>query len=76
MNHPFSLLRDEPAGDYRGEPTLVCPCGSVDVCIVTRFDEETRLPGFYLLDGMCAVCGALLTLPTPIDDRTEGSDDA
>jgi hypothetical protein len=31
------------------------------------FDEETRAPGMYLLDGRCAACGAWLTLPTEVD---------
>lgn len=56
------------AADYRGTPTLVCPCGSDLFAMFARFDPETRLPGFYLLDGRCAECGSKLTLPTPIDE--------
>lgn len=38
--------------------------------MITAFDEETRLPGWYALDGWCFECGTLVTLPTPIDEET------
>lgn len=74
MTHPFVFLTEPAGADWRGTPTMVCPCGNDMLAIVARFDRYTRLPAFYLLDGACACCGALLTLPTPIDD-TEGIDD-
>ncbi len=73
MNHPFHALEDGPTGDYRGQPTFCCPCGSDLVVMVARFDPDTRLPGMYLLDGMCAACGALLTLPTEIDEMEDAT---
>ena len=40
--------------------------------IAAKFDPDTRLPGFYLVDGMCVACGSLATMPTPIDEGSEG----
>lgn len=68
---PFSSVGDVDVADYRGIPTLMCPCGYNMVVMCAVFNEETRLPGFYLLDGKCAACGAWLTLPTEIDERIE-----
>jgi hypothetical protein len=65
---PFAGLAEPPTADYRGVRTCVCPCGCDMLVIVARFDEETRLPGFYLLDARCASCGSWLTAPTPVDD--------
>lgn len=65
---PFDGLSEPPSADYRGVPTLRCPCGCDWIVIVTRFDGEERLPGMYLLDARCASCGAWLTPPTPIDE--------
>lgn len=72
VDPPFAAVIEPPRADYRGVPTVACPCGCDFFIVCTRFDEETRLPGFYLLDARCASCGAWLTPPTPID----GDDDA
>ena len=66
---PFAGLGEPPTADYRGVPTMSCPCGSEWLVMVFRFDTETRLPGLLLLDGMCACCGALLTLACPGDEE-------
>lgn len=66
-DHPFTALTEGPTGDYRGEPTFCCPCGCNQFLIVTVFDEETRLPGFFLRDAMCVTCSALLSVPFPSD---------
>lgn len=70
---PFTALGEAPGADYRGTPTYVCPCGYDMFLIATRFDE-TQLPAFYLLDGVCAACGSLVTVPCPADgpDPFEG----
>jgi hypothetical protein len=57
--------------DYRGLPAFQCPCGCDLFNIVARFDEETRLPGFYLTAGLCWSCGSLVTVPTPVDEGSE-----
>jgi len=36
------------------------------------FDPSTREVGMYILDGLCASCGSLITLPTPIDELVMG----
>jgi len=43
--------------------------------MAAKFDE-TQLPAFYILDGMCAACAALVTLPCPADgpDLLEAND--
>lgn len=73
---PFAAFNQAPTADYRGMPTYVCPCGHDLFLMAARFDE-TQLPAFYLLDGMCAHCGALVTLPCPADgpDPMEKFDD-
>lgn len=65
---PFNVLSEPPTADYRGIPTLECPCGCEWLIMCAQIDPETRLPGFILLDALCASCGALVTLPTPVDD--------
>ena len=67
VNHPFVQMLDGPTADYRSLPTFACPCGATWVYMLARFDEDTRLPGLYLTDGLCAYCGSLITLPTPVD---------
>ena len=67
---PFGALLEPAGGDFRGEPTLVCPCGCDMFLMAATFDPLTRLPGFYLLDGRCASCGSWVTLPTDHPDET------
>lgn len=53
--------------DCRGIPTRCCPmCGHTFFRALVRFDEDYTI-GFYVLDGECDDCGALVTLPTEID---------
>ena len=68
---PFTTLNEQGDADYRGEPTFVCPCGCDLFIMCTRFDMVERLPSFYLIDGLCAACGSLVTLPTPVDVEGE-----
>lgn len=69
--HPALRPFASTSADYRGEPLLECVCGCDMFIIIARFDPETRLPGFYLTDALCAACGSLLTAPTPIDEGHE-----
>lgn len=68
---PFSGLAEPPAADYRGMSSTTCPCGCDFLIICTRFDPDTRLPGFYLLDARCAACGSWITAPTPVDESLD-----
>jgi len=72
---PFMALEEPGQADYRGVPTYVCPCGCDLFLMAAKFDE-TQLPAFYILDGMCAACAALVTLPCPADgpDLLEAND--
>lgn len=78
--HPLPWMRHlgdvDDRADYRGVPTYVCPCGYDMFLIAARFDE-TQQPAWYLLDGVCASCGALVTVPCPADggDPLEVNDD-
>ena len=80
FSHPLPWIEylqyDDDCADYRGVPTYVCPCGRDTFLIVARFDE-TQLPAWYLLDGVCASCGAIVTVPCPSDgpDPLEVNDD-
>lgn len=67
-NHPFHEVT--PTGlDYRGVPTAECPCGGRTFYTVTWMDDDYLVAG-YLTDGLCAMCGALLTIATEIDHPT------
>jgi hypothetical protein len=53
-------LRDTPIGD-------ICVCGcEVFVMLGGFVDGEVS---FYFLDGECASCGSMVTLPTPKEDN-------
>lgn len=66
-NHPFWDV--EPTGlDLRGFPTTHCLCGEQMFYAVVWFTPDREVGG-YLLDGLCASCRALVTLPTPIDEE-------
>lgn len=65
-DHPFWDV--VPTGmDLRGFPTTECLCGGQMFYALVWFDQE-RAVGGYILDGLCANCRALVTLPTPIDE--------
>jgi len=68
---PYTALNEMGEADYRGQPTFMCACGCECIIMCTVFDTDERLPGFYLTDGLCASCGALVTLPTPVDSEGE-----
>ena len=53
-------LRDTPIGDI-----WVCGC-EVFVMLGGFVDGEVA---FYFLDGECASCGSMVTLPVPKDDN-------
>lgn len=53
--------------DIRGIPTHACPnCGCVVFNIRAIFDEYDI--ALWFTDGECSDCGALLTVPTPVDN--------
>ena len=53
-------------------PAFKCVCGCDMFSIIASFDRDTRLPGFYLLEGMCAECNGIVKMPTPMDEAPEG----
>lgn len=54
--------------DARGIPTCVCPECNCDLLkVAVKIDPADYEIGLYLLDGECAKCGALITIPTPMD---------
>lgn len=63
------MLRRKPdssmLANYRGIPTHVCPCGSRLFKVGCMFeDNEISL---WFTDAECALCGAQVTVPTPVD---------
>jgi len=71
----MSLLSMSQPADWRAAgPLAGCPCGCDLLLIACSFDYETRLPGMYLTTGTCTSCGALLTVPTPVDEGFEVDD--
>jgi hypothetical protein len=53
--------------DVRGLPTTECPsCDSNLITAQISFDDDYNVQG-YLLNGKCAFCDTLVTLPTPLD---------
>lgn len=54
--------------DARGIPTCICPNCNHDILkVLVKFDPIDYEIGLYMLDGECAKCGTLITIPTPID---------
>jgi len=52
--------------DLRGTPTHACLCGSLLFSVRCMFeDSEISL---YFTDAECVLCGALVTVPTPVDE--------
>ena len=53
--------------DARGIPTNECPnCANRLFTVQVSFDDDYNV-GSYFLDAECAMCGTLLTAPTPLD---------
>jgi hypothetical protein len=58
--------RAKPSGiDLRGTPIDVCICGSLIFKVTCMF--ENKEISLYFTDAECALCGALVTVPTPVD---------
>lgn len=56
-----------PKLDARGIPTKECPsCASELFTIQAWFADDYTIGG-YLLNAECAMCGTLVTAPTPLD---------
>ena len=51
-------LRGAPIGD-------ICMCGNELFHALVAFEDGEI--SFYFLDGECASCGSMVTLPTPLD---------
>jgi hypothetical protein len=52
--------------DLRGTPTHACICGSLLFSVKCMFEDgEISL---WFTDAECALCGALVTVPTPVDE--------
>jgi hypothetical protein len=51
--------------DLRGTDIgLACVCGCEIFIALIAFDENKEI-SFYFLDGECASCGSMVTLPYP-----------
>lgn len=48
-------------------PTSACICGCDLIAVACIFADKQI--GMYFLDGKCMNCGAILRLPTEIDDE-------
>jgi hypothetical protein len=60
--HPKDYSRSM---DLRETPTgRVCICGCEIFIALVAFDEANEI-SFYFLDGECADCGSMVTLPYP-----------
>jgi len=56
----------KPIGiDLRGTPIEVCVCGSLVFKVTCMFED--RDISLWFVDAECALCGALVTVPTPAD---------
>lgn len=61
-----NLSRYSSGEDYRfAGPVQECLCGGDMFHVLASFDEAGEV-AYYLLDGVCWSCGAVVTLPTPI----------
>lgn len=65
----LSMLKRKPKpsmlANYRGIPTHVCPCGSRLFRVGCMFEENEI--SLWFTNAECAECGALVTVPTPVD---------
>lgn len=52
--------------DLRGTPTHACVCGSMLFLVKCMFEEKEI--SLWFTDAECALCGALVTVPTPADE--------
>ena len=58
--------KPKPVGiDLRGKPTEVCICGSLIFKVTCMFKHNEL--SLWFTDAECALCGALVTVPTPVD---------
>jgi hypothetical protein len=64
----FGSVLDGVPADFTVIPTSICPCGYSMFLACVQFDEVDKTIEYYLLDGVCALCGSLVTLPTPSDE--------
>jgi hypothetical protein len=60
------------AMDIRGNPTTVCPCGSVIWNLKVKWDSDSGDIGFYFRDMECSLCGTRATAPIPLDAEEVG----
>ena len=51
--------------NFRGIPTHACPCGSILLEVKCIFEDGEIV--LWFTEAECALCGALLTAPTPED---------
>ena len=59
--------KDSGKLNARGIPSNECvSCGSTLFTIQACFDEDYNVAQ-YFTDAECAICGTLLTAPTPLD---------
>jgi hypothetical protein len=59
-------LPEKFGSDLRGlGPVHVCPCGSQVFNIMASFEDYELV--WYFLDGTCASCGNIVTVPCPVD---------
>ena len=52
--------------DLRGTPTHACICGSLLFSVKCMFEDNDI--SLWFTDAQCALCGALVTVPTPVDE--------
>jgi hypothetical protein len=65
-DQPFTRMI--PTGlDYRGVATAECLCGGAAFFALLSLDTDTYEVAQWDLCGLCAECGALVTLGCPID---------
>lgn len=63
-----TIFGDQATNDYRWVgPTHVCVCGCSLFHVVASFDEG--VVAFYFTTAMCVGCGALVTVPTEVDEN-------
>jgi hypothetical protein len=52
--------------DLRGTPTHACVCGSLLFSVKCMFEDGDI--SLWFTDAECALCGSLVTVPTPVDE--------
>lgn len=63
--HRAKRVKRKSSIDTRGIPSHACVCGSLVFKVKCMFEDNNI--SLWFTDAECDMCGALVTVPTPVD---------